>query len=130
MEYDNRYNGALFATRDPSTLAGPFTLSDEPDEPRLRVVCNLAEAGGSHTIAVYAERADGKGLKKKPLARGTVRRNSSRNEAAPIARGYLANRDRRVPIVLWHVTGHDGVPCYQIKPDRISNETPTDLPSL
>lgn len=127
--YDNRYNGALFATRDPSTLAGPFVLDDEHDGPALRVVCTLGDRA-EHTIAVYAERADGKGLKKKPVAAGTIRRFNSRNESAPVAKGHLANRDKRVNIVLWRVVGRDGVPCYQIKPDRLTDETPTELPEI
>lgn len=129
MEYDNRYNGALFATRDPSTLAGPFQIED-PDA-KLRVVCTLNGAGdGRHDVAVYAERADGKGLKKKPVARGWIKRFNSSNESAPVAKGHLANSAKRVQLAVWKITTPDGTPCYQIKPDRLADETPTDIPEL
>lgn len=125
MTYDNRYNGALFPTRDPATLAGPFTLDDESRP--LRVVCQLSDAGGVHMLAVHAERKDGKGLKKKPVAKGTIRRNTGRG---PIARGRLSNGQRSVDIVLWHKRLGDGRTCYQIKPDTVTDHTPDEVPAL
>lgn len=126
-QYDNSYNGALFATRDPETLAGPFQLSNV-DAKRLRTVCTLKD-DGKHHLAVYAERADGKGLKAKPVATGFIKRYRSRNEKSPVAKGVLRGKERTVPLAIWHVTAGDGTPCYQIKPDRLSSET-TELPEL
>lgn len=129
MSYDNRYNGALFTTREPSVLAGPFQLEDE--SARLRVVCTLNGAGeGRHDLAVFAERADGKGLKKKPVARGWIQRFNSNNAEAPVAKGHLGNSSKRIQIAVWKITAGDDTPCYQIKPDRLRAEAPADLPEL
>lgn len=127
MAYDNRYNGALFATRDPKVLAGPFFLDN--DQQPLRMVCQLTEEGGVHTIAVHAERADGKGLKKKPVARGNIRRNRSSNEDAPVARGRLTNGQKTVDLVLWLKESH-GSSYYQVKPDTLTDGTPDQVPAL
>lgn len=129
MQYDNRYNGALFATRDPATLAGPFQIEDP--EAKLRAVCLINGAGeGRHDLAIYAERKDGKGLKKKPVARGWIQRYRSNNEHAPVAKGYVANASKRVQLAIWRITLADGRECYQIKPDRMSDDTPTHVPEL
>lgn len=129
MEYDNSYNGALFATRAEDTLAGPFQIED-PDA-KLRVVCTLNGAGdGRHSLAVYAERADGKGLKKNPVARGWIKRFRSNNNDAPVAKGHLANASKTVNLAVWKITTPDGVECYQLKPDRMSDDTPTTVPAL
>lgn len=129
MEYDNRYNGALFATRVEDTLAGPFQIEDP--NAKLRVVCTLNGAGeGRHALAVYAERADSKGLKKKPVATGWIKRFRSNNDAAPVAKGHLGNQSKRVQLAVWKITTPDGVECYQLKPDRMSDDTPTTIPEL
>ncbi len=128
MSYDNAFNGALFATRDTDTLAGPFQLTTDGE--RLRVVCKLNGAGdGRHALAVYAERKDGKGLKAKPVATGWMKRFDSRNESAPVAKGHLANSSKRVNLAIWRIQLDDGRHCYQIKPDKMEADIP-ELPEL
>ena len=126
MSYDNAYNGALFATNDSNTLAGPFQLPNV--ETRLRAVAHLGE--GRHRLAIHAMRKDGKGLKQQPVVAGWIARANGSNPDGPVARGSLERSGKRVSLVVWKITTSDGTACYQIKPDRLNEATPSELPEL
>lgn len=127
MEYDNRYNGVLAPNRaDSSDLIGPICLEDTGRDDLVALV--VFEDSGKHTLSVHERRKDRKGLKRKPIATGYIKRVKSTKGNAPVARGTIISDTARQPIVIWSIETAAGRRC-QVKPDGLAADS-ADVPDI
>lgn len=130
QEYDNTNSGAVYGDKaDPTILSGPYT---GPEGEALRAVIQLDLDSGDHTLRVHKKGAKGQAIGK-PIYQGVVSRVTSKDRAAPKARGVMvdAKGEPVMDVVCWGIFKEKNDPATPLVGLQIKQDNPKDgLPEI